>query len=201
MIRPRRKPVPGFPGYMVGDDGSIWSAWQKTALGYGGGTFSTIGPDYRKLFCTVSRYGYRTVGLRRNHKTHRRFVHALVLEAFVGPRPLGLQCRHLDGNRTNNRIENLCWGTAQENQDDINRHGTRWVPVGEDSPNSKLSNRQAIAIKRLLLIGVRGSELAAIFGVTKSTITDLKKGRTWRHIDGTFKVKAKMTADEGESGE
>jgi hypothetical protein len=47
-----------------------------------------------------------------------------VLEAFVGPRPPGLECRHLDGNPANSVLANLAWGTHSENMQDRVRHGT-----------------------------------------------------------------------------
>jgi len=52
-----------------------------------------------------------------------RFVHSLVLEAFVGPRPNGFVSRHLDGNVENNVSSNLVWGTQSENVFDTVRHG------------------------------------------------------------------------------
>jgi len=52
-----------------------------------------------------------------------RYVHHLVLEAFVGPRPPELMCRHLNGDPADNRVENLSWGTSAENQLDTIRHG------------------------------------------------------------------------------
>lgn len=45
-------------------------------------------------------------------------VHHLVLDAFVGKRPRGLECRHIDGNPTNNRASNLVWGTRAQNIED-----------------------------------------------------------------------------------
>ena len=56
--------------------------------------------------------GYTEVILVGNH----RRVHRLVLEAFVGPRPDGYQCDHINTVRDDNRIENLRWVTASANQ-------------------------------------------------------------------------------------
>lgn len=52
-----------------------------------------------------------------------RYVHTLVLEAFVGPRPTGGVARHLDDNGENNAVENLCWGTVSENNYDLVANG------------------------------------------------------------------------------
>jgi hypothetical protein len=50
-------------------------------------------------------------------------IHQLVLLAFVGPKPPGMQTRHLDGDKTNNRLTNLVYGTPSENQRDNVRLG------------------------------------------------------------------------------
>ena len=50
------------------------------------------------------------------------YVHRLVLETFVGPRPDGMEARHLNGDCQDNRVENLIWGTPLENGADKIRH-------------------------------------------------------------------------------
>lgn len=54
-------------------------------------------------------------------------VHKLVLEAFVGPRPPGLEACHNDGDGMNNRLTNLRWDTHKANMADQFRHGTKNV--------------------------------------------------------------------------
>jgi hypothetical protein len=71
---------------------------------------------------SIDGRGYMLVSLGFNKK---RAVHTLVLEAFVCPRPKGMQCRHLDDNKKNPRLENLCWGTPKENLADQYRNGIR----------------------------------------------------------------------------
>ena len=70
----------------------------------------------------------RNPGLTSGHLTvqikgRSRWVHHLVLEAFVGPCPPGLQCRHLNDVGTDNRLENLVWGTSSENAVDMVNNG------------------------------------------------------------------------------
>ena len=57
-------------------------------------------------------------------KRDRRYVHTLVLEAFVGPRPAGCEACHNDGDVYNNAVTNLRWDTASANQRDRVKHGT-----------------------------------------------------------------------------
>lgn len=67
--------------------------------------------------------GYRRVTLSKDGQKRSRLVHHLVLEAFVGPRPEGYECRHLHGNPGDNRLENIAWGTSSENGRDVVDHG------------------------------------------------------------------------------
>lgn len=76
----------------------------------------------RILGTSLGSTGYPRVSLAPN-STHRA-VHRLVLEAFVGPRPDGLECCHNDGDPTNNRVENLRWDTHASNITDTVNHGT-----------------------------------------------------------------------------
>lgn len=66
---------------------------------------------------------YLTVNLSKGNKYQRSYIHALVLEAFVGKRPPGMECCHGDGGPHDNRVSNLRWGTPLENNLDILRHG------------------------------------------------------------------------------
>lgn len=67
--------------------------------------------------------GHLRVNLSRNGRSVTKPIHVAVLESFVGPRPEGLEARHLDDDPTNNNLSNLAWGTRLENMLDRVRNG------------------------------------------------------------------------------
>lgn len=103
------RPAPGYEGrYEVSDQGEVRSLVSGRPL-----------TPYR------DRGGYLRVGPRSDRQKKRSIpVHRLVLEAFIGPRPAGLVVRHLNGDRNDNSLPNLTYGTPAENAQDSLRHGT-----------------------------------------------------------------------------
>ena len=71
-----------------------------------------------------SSRGYLVVGISHRGNVRAHTVHSLVATAFHGPKPDGLECRHLNGNKSDNSASNLRWGTRAENREDMIRHGT-----------------------------------------------------------------------------
>ncbi|WP_439621469.1 HNH endonuclease signature motif containing protein [Gemmata sp.] len=116
--------------------------------------------------------------LYRAGKRRRVNVHRLILEAFVGPCPLGMETRHLDGDRLNNRLDNLAWGTPAENAADRIRHGT--VLWGTRCSSAKLTEAQVREILHLYRTTCPDRPaLAARFGVSWSTVNRIVTGATW----------------------
>ena len=103
------RPVVGFEWrYEVSDTGRVRSLDGKTISSHVG-----------------NKAGHLRVSLKPEIGEWKgRYIHQLVLEAFVGPRPKGLVACHNDGNSTNNRIENLRWDTPSSNMHDRVKHGT-----------------------------------------------------------------------------
>ena len=91
-----------------------------------------------------------------------------------------MECRHLDGNRLNNKANNLAWGTHSQNQMDKHRHGT--MNIGETSPVAVLTEAKVLKLRQLLREGRTQKEVAAIIGVSKSAVKHVSKGRTWKHV-------------------
>jgi len=80
---------------------------------------------YKPRICkqNVKAHGHRSVRLYKSGSGSNKLVHRLVLEAFVGPCPEGMQGCHNDGDCTNNHVSNLRWDTPLENNLDKIRHG------------------------------------------------------------------------------
>lgn len=175
--------IAGFPGYRVGNDGSVWSCRI-------GGSFrrAEMADSWHQLKPNILRQyrngrprpRYASVSVCRANKTHTRLVHILVLEAFVGPCPEGMECRHGDGDAANNRLNNLQWGTKEENCQDKRDHGT--MTRGEKS-HSAILNASAVLLSRQLWKEGRSIKSLAIeFGVHISTMCNAIHRKTWKHI-------------------
>jgi len=128
---------------------------------------------------------YYRVQLCRRGKRRHITLQTLVLSAFVGGRPHGMAARHLNGDPSDNRLENLAWGTYAENEADKRRHGT--AVRGEDSVGAKLKNNDVVEILRRCSAGERKVDLAKEFGVSVGNIYRINKGQAWRHISSQMK--------------
>lgn len=110
-------------------------------------------------------------------------VHGLVANAFLGPRPSGMEVCHNDGNPTNNRVENLRYDTPKANRADKRRHGTDGR--GERNACAKLTAEQVefcrdYYIPRDPEFGT--TALGQRFGVNASTIGYAIHGKSWGHL-------------------
>lgn len=108
--------IPGEPGYEASSLGRVRSVNRHVQTPTG------LRRQAGKL-CrgTPGRDGHLYIYLPGNRN---RAVHRLVAETFLGPLPVGLQTRHLDGDPSNNRVDNLQYGTGSQNMQDAVRHGT-----------------------------------------------------------------------------
>lgn len=165
------KDIPGYKGYYATEEGSIIS-------------FRSGEP---RILSEQIHKGYYRVQMRVDSikgKWIKAQVHQLVLITFKGDkRSIGLMCRHLNGNPLDNRIDNLEWGTAQENHDDSVRHGTAvCLRLGDEHPHSKLNESDVLKIVSLLKQGVKQVEIAKMFRITQRHVSDIKLHQTWKHL-------------------
>jgi len=166
--------IPGFPGYRVGNDGSVWS---RRPIGGRG----PLCNEYRELKPIIRNDGYKTVFPCKDGKPVRFYVHRLVLIVFVGERGDGMEACHFpDINPSNCRLENLRWGTKQDNEDDRIAAGN--TGKGELSIHAKFTDEQVLEIRRRCFAGEMQKYVAADFGVGQSQISAIVRGDKWKHL-------------------
>lgn len=175
------KPVVGFEGlYEVSDLGRVRSLDRIREGRNHFGPFKFKRPG-AMLKPRVDRDGYIRVVLN-NYGPQDRFVHHLVLEAFGFPRPEGLQTRHLNGSRKDNRLLNLAWGDGFEQCADKKRHGTLPLPKGELNGAAKLTTQQVHAMRRLYAEGAKQDDLAAAYDITQPNVSLVVNRKAWVHV-------------------
>jgi hypothetical protein len=170
------KDVPGFPGYRVGDDGSVWSCLTRKGSKFAGPR--VIGDKWHRLTISVHpKTGRCRVILRKKHFA----VYRLVLTAFVGPCPPGMEACHFpDRDTRNNRLCNLRWDTKAANQADRELQGT--VFRGSRHGNAKLTEEQVVVIRRRHVQGETKAQLAREYRVTPRVIHLIVTRQAWRHV-------------------
>lgn len=110
----------------------------------------------------------------------RRYLHQLVMEAFKGPCPPGMEVCHENGIATDNRLSNLRHKTHGDNMRDKQKHGTE--SRGESRPMAKLTAAIVIEARKLFAAGETRDRLAAKYKVSGPTITKAINGKTWKHV-------------------
>jgi hypothetical protein len=162
-------PVVGYEGYYeVSDQGRVRSVERYIKGGHGCRALRKS-----KTLRLYSQNGYLYAELSRSGKSKRYAVHRLVLLAFIGPRPDDLCARHLNGQREDNTLANLDYGSYRQNSNDRYAHGTA-------SP--QLNTDQVTEIRLLATTGTDRHSLARQYGVSPMTISLIKGGHTWKHL-------------------
>lgn len=172
-MKPRLKPIPGFPGYFASTTGEIWSL-RVSRWGH---------RRWLKRRLHTGRDGYRDCTLATgNRKTQvkNKPVHVLVALTFLGPRPNGLVVAHRNGDRGDNRVENLAYVTAKENCADRSRHGR--TVRGDQSRFAKLRDEDYVRMAKRLQEGVSQRSVAKEFGVSVTTVWAFKTGQIRAHL-------------------
>lgn len=159
----------GFPNCRVGDDGSVWEkrsgVWELL-----------VSRPCNK------RTGHLVVSLRYRKSRLKMLVHRLVLLAFIGPCPEGMECRHFpDRDPSNNNLGNLQWGTRKQNHQDRIVHGTN--NAGEANGSAVTTEEVVLKIRRLHATGeYQQKEIAEMTGLTKSNVWCIVNRISWKHL-------------------
>lgn len=127
--------------------------------------------------------GYLQVQLYKDNKYYSKYAHVLVLEAFVGLCPIGMETRHGDGNNQRNWLSNLSWGTSAQNSIDTLQHRNhKQVKLTEeqvryirDLPDRSPAQKSKTGEKTF-------QEEAKTLGISEVTFHNVRSRRTYRHI-------------------
>ena len=167
------KPVVGYEGlYEVSDQGRIRSLHGKR---WSGSHWYEHPPTLMRT--PLARSGYPVVKLTKDGAGKTITIHTVVLLAFVGPRPSGQECRHLNGDRQDARLKNLRWGTPLENTADRKAHGT--MPCGINHHAAKLTDD---IVRQIRQSTDCHAEIAARYGISRSLVTNVKLRKAWAHV-------------------
>lgn len=157
--------IPDHPRYVAGSDGTVWSDWKKQRT---------------QIKFRFDKDGYAMAGLWINGKQRTRRRARLVLMAFSGPCPDGMEAAHNDGNPANDLPSNLEWKTHIANSCDRYRHGT--IPRGISSGRAKLTEDDVRGIFDMATNGHKNNDIAKKYGVSAATVWSIKFGRIWSHV-------------------
>ncbi len=138
---------------------------------------------------SLKKHGYLQVILSKDSQQKTFRLHKLVMEAFVGPYPAGMEIHHKDYDRTNNTLTNLSYVTRLENarytvesgryNKDHGKHGKH--RVGIDHWKAKVTEDDVRAIRQLEG-KLTHKEISRLYGVSQYTIFAIIRRKTWRHI-------------------
>lgn len=162
--------VLGYQGmYLVSNLGNVksMSAWKNGGL----------------MKLKPNRYGYYRINLCLDMKRETVFVHRIVWEAFNGVIPDTLQINHIDGNKTNNRLDNLELVTASENIQHAFDNDLMLPKRGEANGFAKLTEDQVREIRKRIESGaISMRALSFEYGISDTTVRLIIKRKLWKHV-------------------
>ncbi|WKV24073.1 HNH homing endonuclease [Bacillus phage PSYJ-YH] len=161
------RPVEGFPLYSVSSEGRIINV--RTG---------------RLLKQVKDKYGYMRLSLNRDGTSHTQKVHRIVAKAFI-PNPENKpQVNHISGIKNENKVSNLEWVTNSENILHAYSLGllNTSPTTGEKHGLSKLTEKEVLLIREMSSQGTGSRELSKTFKISQSTICDIIKRRSWKHL-------------------
>jgi hypothetical protein len=134
-----------------------------------------------KLKQTLGRDGYHWVGLKGVNRKMKK-IHRLVAETFIHNPENKPVVNHIDGNKTNNNVENLEWVTYSENTLHAISTGLVTFKKGEESHASKLTNVQTVELIKMVLNGSTNEEIATKFDLHPRYVSLIRHKKRQKHI-------------------
>jgi hypothetical protein len=163
------KDIKGFEGlYMVSNIGNVKRLKSKWVL------------NERLIGRLVDRDGYFRRTLCKNSLSKQITEHRLVATTFIENPENKLTINHINGIKTDNRVENLEWNTNLENKQHAVSSGLTNLK-GTNHPRCKLSDKDVLEIREIGFSQTR-TALSKKYGVSRITILRIIKRSNWNHI-------------------
>lgn len=137
--------------------------------------------------------GYLIVQLRNGANSHigNCYIHRLVAECFIENSKNNPEVNHMDGNKSNNCVENLEWCTRSENEEHAYLHGLNNItaysmgkhPRGSENYQAKINEEQAMQIYNLYCLKqFTSADIGKMFNLSRKAIDAIGTKRSWKHI-------------------
>jgi len=176
------KTVDGFNDYLISNCGRVKTKSRKIRYLHSVTRkehFRNTEERFLKVY-ENNRTGYKFVQLYKDKKSKNKTIHRLVCENFID-NPKGLRyVNHIDGNKHNNRIDNLEWCTNEYNHKHATETGLK--AKGSQVSTSVLNDRCVYAINKLIIKGWNDKDIAELFNVSRSNINFIRNGHIWNQI-------------------
>jgi uncharacterized protein (DUF433 family) len=167
-MQEKYRPIPGFPGYDISNFGTVRSYKKCTGISDAGPQWEIMDKPQKILSQCLGGGTYLFVMLCKDGVRYPRRVHNLVLLAFVGPPPDGMEACHNDSDPRNNRLDNLRYDTHQGNLED----------------KEALTRRRVRQIRHKANRGATMATLADEYGMSKSHVRAICRGYCHKNAGG-----------------
>ncbi len=158
------KKIKNYESYMVSDLGRIKSLKGKKEI----------------ILTPSDRNGYLKVSLSKNSKVKDITIHRLVMETFIPNNENKTQVNHINGIKTDNRLENLEWSNASENALHAFKLGLRKNEKGDNATYRKVNSKKVVEIKSIYFNqDINQTKLGEMFNISQSAISYIINNKRW----------------------
>lgn len=125
-----------------------------------------------------SRDGYHRVVLMKEDGSNKMWsLHRLVLTAFLGKKPSNVDACHLDGDKSNNKLSNLCWGSRKENMSHIPKSERK---SRKGLPKKRLEEDEVVDLMFMFSYGCNRHDIADRYGLAMTSLHEIARGNQWK---------------------
>lgn len=153
--------------------------WTNYGASENGSVYGSRGYELSPI---LHHTGYTVITVRRSGVQKQLMIHRFIWETLVGEIPEGLVLNHKNGIKTDNRLCNLELVTTKENIDHAWNVLGRVSVKGEDKPQSKITEAEAVDIIMLCKIGLSNKEIGVKYNLHPNYISLIRHNKRWKHL-------------------